>query len=82
MQDNEDIIVKDYDCHACGSQYKIVYELDEVELLHNAQPEFCPFCGAQDHGDVDNNLGIGFDENAKFGKGVEHMDDDGEWNLE
>ena len=37
--------------------------------------EYCPFCGTK-HEDIDEELGMDFDDHAAFGKGVEHMDED------
>jgi len=35
----------EYDCHTCGSMYKISWEVDEVELPYSDIPEYCPCCG-------------------------------------
>ena len=68
-------ITKSYDCHTCGSIYKVSYDDDEVDIGYSSIPEYCPFCGTK-HEDIDEELGMDFDDHAAFGKGVEHMDED------
>ena len=71
----EDISSREYDCHLCGSQYKVSWDPDEVDLTYTTSPEFCPFCGEKDD-EVDEDLGIDFDDQISFGKGVDMMDDE------
>ena len=73
----EDISSRDYDCHSCGSQYKVNWDPEEVDLIYSAAPEFCPFCGDKDES-VDEDLGIEFEDKISFGKGVDMMDQDDE----
>ena len=71
----EEISSREYDCQLCGSQYKVGWDPEEVDLVYTAAPEFCPFCGEKDE-KVEEDLGIGFDDQISFGKGVDMMDDE------
>ena len=71
----DDISSRQYDCQLCGSQYKVSWDPDEVDLTYAMAPEFCPFCGEKDE-QVDEDLGINFQDKASFGKGVDMMDDE------
>ena len=71
----EEINSREYDCHLCGSQYKVAWDPDEVDLMYTTAPEFCPFCGEKDE-QVDEDLGMDFKTEAGFGKGVDMMDQD------
>jgi DNA-directed RNA polymerase subunit RPC12/RpoP len=73
----EEISSREYNCNLCGSQYKVNWEPDEVDLIYTLAPEFCPFCGEKDE-EVDEDLGIDFKDKVSFGKGVDMMDQDEE----
>ena len=40
-------VTKSYDCHTCGSIYKVTYDDDEVDIGYSSLPEYCPFCGTK-----------------------------------
>ena len=46
-----------------------------MDIGYSSIPEYCPFCGTK-HEDIDEELGMDFDDHAAFGKGVDHMDED------
>ncbi len=67
----------EYDCHTCGSMYKISWEVDEVELPYSDIPEYCPCCGIKLDNPADD-IGIDFKDNVDFNKSVDLMDGDGD----
>jgi DNA-directed RNA polymerase subunit RPC12/RpoP len=66
----------EYDCHTCGSIYKVKWEPDEVELPYSDVPEHCPFCGAKQDSVSTEDIGIGFTEQIDFDGSVEVVDGD------
>jgi hypothetical protein len=67
----------EYDCHTCGSMYKISWEVDEVELPYSDIPEYCPCCGIKLDNPADD-IGIDFKDKVDFNKSVDLMDGDGD----
>ena len=74
-----DDITKALECQSCGSQYRITYDPDEVQLDYpTVYPTLCPFCGSEVTDEDDPSFGLDMTDQAEFGKGVDHMDYDDE----